>query len=185
MGPFSVSHRSPVGAEGQVAAVVYAPDRLDSIEQDPLVRPPVALGQESNDPVALQPGVGVVDVHPGPIGEAWVERDAQQASLASRYDVEMHERLRQQLPVPHDPHVARVLLGEEQPPVGCERHVRGEAKARQIRLGRGRPGGTRRHGRQQGGDHCERRQGGGERQERTAAHLASVDTAVDREVATA
>ena len=58
--------------------------------------------------------------------EVRIEGDPEEPTLGATLHGKVDERLGQQPAVPDDADVARLLLGEEDPPVGGEGDVRGE-----------------------------------------------------------
>jgi hypothetical protein len=89
----------------------------------------VARGGEAADPVMqCRRRGGVVDVDVAVRGERRVECDAEQAALAAGVDRDGQERLREQRAVLDHPETT-ALLGDEQSPVGSERHRRRRGEA--------------------------------------------------------
>jgi hypothetical protein len=130
-----------VGAEQEIAAVVIDAGDRKTDEQLLSIATDVAVGPHPQEDVAADARVAHVQVHPGLAAvEARVERDPEQTRLAAALDAEARERPRHQHAVGRDDSdVPRVLLREEQPSVGCERHVRGEGQTghERLRLERG------------------------------------------------
>ena len=124
-----------VAAEDQVSAVVIAVLRRERVQQR-LGWGCGVVGSDPRQPVQVHGRIRVVDVDPRLGRERRIEREPQQPLLDRGQHVDVGERVVDELAVTDHADVSGVLLREEEPAVGCERHVRRERQVGRHRFER-------------------------------------------------